>query len=126
MTLRVGSRGLSLPEILVAFLIVTVATLALVSVRTFLLKGQQKAQGQQIATTLASSVMTEVEAAIGEDFDRNLADLLIDTTGWPDGYEYELFQTVEGPQLQRADVLIRWRDEQGTQEYRLWTKFARD
>ena len=120
------TRGLSLPEILVAFLIVTVATLALVSVRTFLLKGQKKAHGQQLATTLASSVMTEVEAAIHEDFDRNLADLDIDTTDWPDGYEYELFQTVEGPQLQRTDVLLRWRDEQGTQEYRLWTKFARN
>ncbi|MCA9775815.1 MAG: hypothetical protein KC800_03830 [Candidatus Eremiobacteraeota bacterium] len=120
------ANGLSLPEILVAFLIVTVATLALVSVRTFLLKGQKKAQGQQIATTLATTVMTEVEAAVTEDFDRNLADLVIDTTDWPDGYDYELFQTVEGPRLQRVDVLISWRDEQGSREYRLWTKFARN
>ena len=112
---------------MIAFAILAIATLALVSVRTYLLQAQVKTQKLQQATLLASSVMMEIEAAVDLDFDRDLEnDFTIDTSDWPESYDYAVTQTREGSELQRVDMSIRWKDQQGPQDYKIWTKFTRD
>ena len=119
-------RGVNLVEVLLAISVLAVATLALLSVRTFSLQAQQKTQERQTATALALEVMTEAEAKIEANFEVDLgAGYTHDTSAWPDGFTHTLTQQFDSPELQSIEVMLFWTDRNGPQEYRLWTKFAK-
>ena len=125
---RKRRAGLSLMEVMIAVAVFVIAVLALISVRTFALRSQVKAQQHQQATTLALSLMAEAEARVKTEFDATLqtpANPLLPDEDLPDGYSYSALQSREGPNLQKITLTIRWEDRNGRQEYVLWTRFAR-
>lgn len=125
-TSRSGTHGINLVEVLLAISVLAVATLALLSVRTLTLQARQKTSERQTAIALALEVMTDAQAKIEADFDVDLeGTAAFQATGWPQGFSHTLTTQMEGPELRRVEVVLRWSDRHGLQEYRLWTKFTK-
>ena len=118
-----GMRGFSLAEVVVAFLVVTLAVLALVSVQIYVLRAQAKTTERSTASTLAASRLNSIESVLLQDF---YAPVAASRAPLPEPPGFELAVTDEVlDQLREVHVAVYWTDANGPQEQALWTRFLR-
>ncbi|MGE0492326.1 MAG: prepilin-type N-terminal cleavage/methylation domain-containing protein [Vulcanimicrobiota bacterium] len=117
-------RAFTLAEVLVAMAVLSIALLGTLSMQTFALSTQSKSTQRHTASLVASTVLSEVEQSLKDDFETS--------TGRPraasttPGFEVEVAEVVEDPDLKRVEVRVFWTDDQAEQNYRLWTRLLRE
>lgn len=133
--MRIGSRGFTLAEVLIAVLIVGIGVLGLIGVRIYALKGSQSSPNQQTASLLAASLMAEAEEriALGEPLDEIARNLNETPSANPRfSHQVELYLDRDAPapnknldNLVHANVVIKWKNRERDAVYRLHTRIAR-
>lgn len=117
-------RAFTLAEVLVAMAVLSIALLGTLSMQTFALSTQSKSTQRHTASLVASTVLSEVEQSLKEDFDTDTT--RVRAASATPGFEVEVAEAVEDPDLKRVEVRVFWIDDQAAQSYRLWTRFIRE
>lgn len=98
------------------------ALLALVSAEIYSARADRGGSQRHQATMVAGSLMAEAEKDLRRNFGASVAAGRQAAPGHP-GYEYELIEQSEvGGRIKRLQVNVFWTDQQGAQQYSLWTR----
>ncbi|GMU52028.1 MAG: hypothetical protein AMXMBFR33_11740 [Candidatus Xenobia bacterium] len=115
-------RGFTFAELILCLGIMGMALLALVSAEIYSARADRGGSQRHQATMVASSLMAEAEKDLRRDFGASVAAGRQAVPGNP-GYEYELLEQSEvGGRIKRLQVNVFWSDQQGDQQYSLWTR----
>ena len=134
--------GFNLAEVAVVILLLTVAVLALVSSQIYVIKSKEKNEERHQASLIASSLLADLEQALGEDFTVELVYADEDVLGFagfsdnpvnnPSAYDAPYLGrfkftvlAVDGDttRTRKVNLVVSWEDQDGTHDYRIWTTF---
>lgn len=103
--------------------IMAMALLALVSAEAYSARSDKGGAARHQATVIASSLLSDAEQELHRNFGTDVSAPRQAAPTPPDGYEYEVDVTSEvGGTVKDVRVTVFWTDQQGPQQYSMWTK----
>lgn len=109
-----------------AFLVLSLAILGLVSVQVYALRAQSKMGERNVAAVIAASRLNALEGQLDQDFGRVVAAA---RAPLPDHPDYQLAiaeRALPGlDNLKEVAVCVYWTDAHGPHEYCVWSRFLK-
>lgn len=103
--------------------IMAMALLALVSAEVYSARADKGGAQRHTATVAASSILSQAEQDLQHDFNADVSAGRQALPAPPSGYEYQVdVSSEEGGDIKKVKVTVFWSDQQGQQQYSMWTK----
>lgn len=117
-----GPKGLTLAEVMVALMILTVAIFGLIGARLYALRARSVTVERRAAVVLAAAALEEAERSLRHDFKFPVA---MPRAAHPTEPRFEM-EVLSQPHasmatLKRVEVAMYWRDRNGAQQHKVWT-----